>query len=102
VVVVLRLPAGSSGPTPDGIRVDEEGAVWFVDVPSRRCVRVAEGGAVLATVEADRGCFSCALGGRTLFITANQWGPDGAGEGVVYAADVEDRSTLARTSSAAG
>jgi sugar lactone lactonase YvrE len=61
---------------PDGICTDEEYAVWYADVPNRRCVRVAEGGTVLQTVHLDRGGFACALGGpdrRTLFITAATW-----------------------------
>ena len=61
---------------PDGICADAENAVWYADVPNKRCVRVREGGEVLQTVELDRGCFACALGGAdrtTLFITANQW-----------------------------
>ena len=62
--------------TPDGICLDAESAVWYADVPNKRCVRVAEGGAVLQTVELDRGGFACALGGpdgRTLFIVAAEW-----------------------------
>jgi sugar lactone lactonase YvrE len=62
--------------TPDGICVDAQGAVWYADVPNRRCVRVAEGGVVLRTVELDRGCFACALGGpegTTLFMVAAEW-----------------------------
>jgi sugar lactone lactonase YvrE len=62
--------------TPDGICTDAENAVWYADVPHRRCVLVAEGGTVLRTVELDRGGFACALGGpqnQTLFITAAQW-----------------------------
>ncbi|MCP9953126.1 SMP-30/gluconolactonase/LRE family protein [Actinomadura madurae] len=39
---------------PDGICVDAENAVWYADVPNRRCVRVAEGGEVLRTVALDR------------------------------------------------
>jgi sugar lactone lactonase YvrE len=61
---------------PDGICFDAENAVWFGDVPNKRCVRVREGGEVLQTVELDRGCFACALGGadrRTLFMMATEW-----------------------------
>jgi sugar lactone lactonase YvrE len=61
---------------PDGICIDAENAVWYADVPNKRCVRVREGGEVLETVEVDRGCFACALGGTdrsTLFIAANRW-----------------------------
>ncbi len=76
---------------PDGITVDADGAVWFADVPNRRCTRVAEGGVVLDVVGVDRGCFACALGGddgRTLFVVAAEWGgPDAVGgaTGVVLA-----------------
>jgi sugar lactone lactonase YvrE len=62
--------------TPDGICTDAEDAVWYADVPHRRCVRVTEGGIVRQTVELDRGGFACALGGprkQTLFITAAVW-----------------------------
>ena len=62
--------------TPDGICVDADNAVWYADVPNKRCVRVAESGAVLQTIELDRGGFACALGGpdrTTLFIVAAEW-----------------------------
>jgi sugar lactone lactonase YvrE len=62
--------------TPDGIAVDAENAVWYADVPNKRCARVAEGGEVRQVVELDRGGFACALGGpgrTTLFVTAAEW-----------------------------
>jgi sugar lactone lactonase YvrE len=74
-----RVWADLQGDAPDGICLDAEGAIWYGDVPNRRCVRVAEGGEVLQAIEFDRGCFACMLGGpdgRTLFMTANEWGPD--------------------------
>ena len=55
-------------------------------MPQQHCVRVAEGGEVLETVEADRGCFACMLGGddgRTLYVVANNYGPQGASDGIV-------------------
>jgi sugar lactone lactonase YvrE len=61
---------------PDGICLDAEGAVWYADVPNKRCVRVREGGEVLQTIELDRGCFACMLGGedgQTLFMLAAEW-----------------------------
>jgi sugar lactone lactonase YvrE len=75
-----RVWADLGDGVPDGICLDAEGAVWYADVPHKRCVRVREGGHVLQTIELDRGCFACALGGpdgTTLFITAQVWnGPE--------------------------
>jgi sugar lactone lactonase YvrE len=71
-----RVWADLGDGVPDGICMDAENAVWYADVPNRRCVRVREGGEVLHTVELDRGCFACALGGRdqsTLFMMATEW-----------------------------
>ena len=70
--VWAELGAGA----PDGICLDASGAVWYADVPNRRCARVTEGGAVLDTIEFDRGCFACMLGGddgRTLYVVAREW-----------------------------
>jgi sugar lactone lactonase YvrE len=86
-----RVWADLGGGAPDGICLDAEGAIWYGDVPNKRCVRVREGGEVLQTIDLDRGCFACALGGpdkRTLFLMAAEWrGPasltDGARTGQV-------------------
>ena len=91
-----RVWADLDGGAPDGICLDAEGAVWYADVPNKRCVRVREGGEVLQTIDADRGCFACMLGGaddRTLFIIANEWGgpesmESGARKGQVLTVEV--------------
>jgi sugar lactone lactonase YvrE len=72
-----RVWADLGDGAPDGICLDVEGAIWYGDVPNKRCVRVREGGEVLQTIELDRGCFACTLGGadgETLFLIANEWG----------------------------
>jgi sugar lactone lactonase YvrE len=61
---------------PDGICIDADKAVWYGDVPNKRCVRVREGGEVLQVINLDRGCFACILGGtdgKTLFMLAAEW-----------------------------
>jgi sugar lactone lactonase YvrE len=79
-----RIWAALGEGVPDGICLDRDNAVWYADVPNKRCVRVREGGEVLQTIELDRGCFACMLGGpddRTLFIVAREWsGPASAGD----------------------
>jgi sugar lactone lactonase YvrE len=71
-----RVWADLGDGVPDGICLDAEKAMWYADVPNKRCVRVREGGEVLQTIALDRGCFSCALGGlnrKTLFVIATEW-----------------------------
>ncbi|MCW2978261.1 MAG: SMP-30/gluconolactonase/LRE family protein [Actinomycetia bacterium] len=90
-----RVWADLDDGVPDGICLDAENAVWYADVPNKRCVRVREGGEVLQTIQLDRGCFACALGGvekTTLFLTANDWRgtanmADGSRMGQVLAAE---------------
>jgi sugar lactone lactonase YvrE len=80
-----RVWADLGDGVPDGICLDAENAVWYADVPNKRCVRVREGGEVLQTINLDRGCFACMLGGsdrRTLLLVATEWrGPAGMTDG---------------------
>ncbi len=84
-----RVWADLGDGVPDGLCLDAEGAVWYADVPNKRCVRVREGGEVLQTIDLDRGCFACMLGGpdgKTLFLVAQEW------RGMESAADEEERT----------
>ncbi len=88
-----RVWAELDGGAPDGICLDADRAIWYGDVPNRRCVRVREGGQVLQTIDLDRGCFACMLGGvdrRTLFMLAAEWPAtrhEGPGTGQVLAVE---------------
>jgi sugar lactone lactonase YvrE len=76
-----RVWADLGDGVPDGICIDSDGAVWYADVPNKRCSRVREGGEVLDTLELDRGAFACMLGGadgKTLFVLAAEWNGPGA------------------------
>ena len=93
-----RIWADLGNAAPDGICVDAENAVWYAEVPGRRCVRVAEGGEELRVVRLDRGGFACVLGGpdmTTLFVTAAEWRGMASptlvtpGSGQVLAVDVD-------------
>ena len=71
-----RVWADLDDGVPDGICVDAEGAIWYGDVPNKRCVRVREGGETLQTIKLDLGCFACMLGGadgRMLFMVVREW-----------------------------
>jgi sugar lactone lactonase YvrE len=71
-----RVWADLAGGVPDGVCLDADGAIWYADVPNKRCVRVRQGGQVLETIELDRSPFACMLGGpdgQTLHILAAEW-----------------------------
>jgi sugar lactone lactonase YvrE len=97
-----RVWADLGDGVPDGICIDTEGAVWYADVPNKRCVRVREGGDVLDTIVLDRGAFACALGGptrQTLYILATEW--NGA-EGMFKGEPTGQLLTVPAPASAAG
>ena len=55
---------------PDGICLDEEGAVWVANALGPTCVRIREGGEITDRVLFDQNVFACTLGGpdgTTLF-----------------------------------
>jgi len=71
-----RVWADLASGVPDGLCLDAAHAIWYGDVPNKRCVRVREGGEVLRTIDLDRGCFACTLGGadrHTLFMMTAEW-----------------------------
>jgi sugar lactone lactonase YvrE len=80
-----RVWADLGDGVPDGICLDAENAVWYADVPNKRCVRVREGGEILQTINLDRGCFACMLGDtdrQTPLLVATEWrGPAGMSDG---------------------
>ena len=51
-----------TGIYPDGICLDEDGAVWAASAAGPRCVRVREGAGILDEVRFSQNCFACALG----------------------------------------
>jgi sugar lactone lactonase YvrE len=70
-----RTWATIDGCFPDGICLDEEGAIWVSDPFGRRVLRVLEGGKITHSLDlAPRGAYACMLGGkdrRTLFVVTN-------------------------------
>lgn len=68
---------------PDGICLDDEGAIWSADPRRNEVIRVREGGEVLSRISTgDRGAYACMLGGEdrcTLLVcTSTTSGPETA------------------------
>jgi sugar lactone lactonase YvrE len=77
--------AALPGARPDGICIDEEGAIWVADLAAHAVVRVLEGGAVTARISTgERYAVACVLGGsdgRTLHVcTCAHLAPFAGGE----------------------
>jgi sugar lactone lactonase YvrE len=69
-----RTWAELPGEAPDGISLDDEGAVWVASPVSGAVLRVREGGEILAKVVVSSQPYACRLGGanrRTLFVTTS-------------------------------
>jgi sugar lactone lactonase YvrE len=76
-----RMYADCPGRGPDGICLDEEGAVWAAMPLARQFQRILPGGAIANSITVDeRMAIACALGGpdrTTLFLlTANDHAPE--------------------------
>ena len=83
---------------PDGICLDQEGAVWVADASGPRCLRVREGGEVVQVVDTQHPCYACMLGspdGRTLFMIT-------AASSLAAVASVERMGSILTTQVAAG
>ena len=62
-------------PVPDGICLDEEGAIWVASPTTSDVLRVAEGGILLDRIEVETNAYACMLGGedrKTLFISTSK------------------------------
>jgi len=67
-------------PLPDGMCLDEEGAIWVASPSTAEVIRVHEGGNISERIPVETNAFACMLGGedgKTLFIcTSNGSGVD--------------------------
>jgi sugar lactone lactonase YvrE len=63
--------ATTSPRVPDGIALDQDGAIWIANPIAPECARIAEGSEVLEVIDTGQPCYACMLGGadgRTLFM----------------------------------
>ncbi len=72
-----RIWAEIEGFSPDGICLDEEGAIWVANPSKAEVLRVLEGGKITSSIKVkNTNVYACSLGGvdgRTLFICTNQF-----------------------------
>ena len=72
-----RIWAEIEGFSPDGICLDEEGAIWVANPLKAEVLRVLEGGEITSIIKVkETNVYACSLGGddgRTLFICSNQF-----------------------------
>jgi sugar lactone lactonase YvrE len=80
---ILRPPrvfAKFTNDTPDGLALDQDGAVWTASPYNNRFVRVLDGGDIVDAVQVSDGyAIACALGGpdrRTLYLAVSQYTRD--------------------------
>lgn len=70
-----RVWAQMESAVPDGICLDDEGAIWVASPVGNCVLRLAEGGEVLDRIDLDRKAYACMLGGpdrRRLFICTSE------------------------------
>jgi len=71
-----RIWARFENCSPDGICLDEEGAIWVANPANAEVLRVLEGGEITSSIKVeDTNVYACCLGGengRTLFLLTNQ------------------------------
>ncbi len=60
----VKAAMSAAAVAPDGIGLDNSGAVWVADALNRRVVRVVEGGRITEEVRFPTGVFACMLGGH--------------------------------------
>lgn len=72
----IEAASGAGWPVPDGIALDETGAVWVADPRGDAVLRVREGGEIVDRVATgERSAYAVTLGGedrRTLYACANE------------------------------
>jgi len=77
-----RIWADIAPATPDGICLDEQGAVWVASPETAEVIRVYEGGTISHHVQVSTRPYACMLGGddrRTLFVCTSGASPVNGG-----------------------